>query len=57
MTFLSDGPMIAGGTSPFKDKLGGQKVASEQLTLSSEPVSPAMAEGYFVTHDALPRKM
>ncbi len=49
MTFLSDGPMIA-GTSPFKDKLG-QKVASEQLTLSSEPVSPAMAEGYFVTHD------
>ncbi len=49
MTFLSDGPMIA-GTSPFKDKLG-QKVASGKLTLSSKPVSPAMAEGYFVTND------
>lgn len=49
MTFLSDGPMIA-GISPFQDKLG-QKVASNKLTLSSEPVSPAMADGYFVTSD------
>lgn len=49
MTFLGDGALIS-GTSPFKDKLG-KKVANSKLTLSSEPISPAMAEGYFVTHD------
>ena len=49
MTFLGDGAMI-GGTSPFKNKLG-QKVASEKLTISSQPVADAMASGYFVTSD------
>ncbi len=49
MTFLGDGAMI-GGTSPFKNKLG-QKVASEKLTISSQPVADAMASGYFVTGD------
>lgn len=47
--FLSDGAMIA-GTSPFKGKLG-QQVANEQLTLSAQPLSPAMAEGYFITDE------
>lgn len=49
MTFLSDGPMIA-GTSPFKNKLG-QKVAGSKLTLASRPVSEKMAEGYFITDE------
>jgi len=49
MTFLGDGSLI-GGTSPFRSKLG-QKVASEKLTISSQPVSDAMANGYFVTSD------
>ena len=39
--------MIA-GTTPFKDKLG-QQVANSKLTISAEPVSPQMADGYFVT--------
>lgn len=49
MTFLGDRAMIA-GTSPFKDKLG-QQVANSKLTLSAQPVSPSMADGYFVTGD------
>ncbi|NLW16942.1 MAG: TldD/PmbA family protein [Firmicutes bacterium] len=48
-TFLGDGAMIA-GTSPFKDKLG-QQVADSKLTISAQPVSPQMADGYFVTGD------
>lgn len=47
--FLHDSALIA-GTSPLKDKLG-QKVAHESLTLSAEPLSPYMADGYFVTND------
>lgn len=49
MTFLGDSALI-GGTSPFKNKLG-QKVADDKLTISSQPVSEAMASGYFVTRD------
>lgn len=49
MSFLGDGPMIA-GISPFKDKLN-QQVANEKLNLKSEPLSDKMAEGYFVTDD------
>ncbi len=47
--FLQDGPLIE-GTSPLKDKLG-QKVANESMTLSAEPLSPYMADGYFITDD------
>lgn len=48
-TYLGDRAMIA-GTTPFKDKLG-QQVANSKLTISAEPVSPQMADGYFVTVD------
>ena len=51
-TYLSDSALIA-DTSLLKDKLG-EKVASEKLTLSSQPVSPEMAMGYFVTRDGFP---
>lgn len=48
-TYLSDGSLIS-GTSLLKDKMG-QPVASPLLTLSSRPLSPEMAAGYFVTGD------
>lgn len=48
-TYLGDRAMIA-GTTPFKDKLG-QQVAHSKLTISAQPVSPQMADGYFVTSD------
>ena len=48
-TFLGDRALIT-GTSPFKGKLG-QQVANSKLTLSAQPVSPSMADGYFVTSD------
>lgn len=48
-TFLGNGAMIA-GTSPFRDKLG-QQVANSKLTLSAQPVSSSMAQGYFITGD------
>ncbi|MDR0248788.1 MAG: TldD/PmbA family protein [Oscillospiraceae bacterium] len=47
-TFLSDSALIA-GTSPLKDKLG-QKVASEALTVVSEPAAPGVC-GYRITAD------
>ena len=48
-TYLGDRALIA-GTSLLKDKMG-EEVASPKLTLSSKPVSPEMADGYFVTPD------
>ncbi|MGI6358437.1 MAG: TldD/PmbA family protein [Bacillota bacterium] len=48
-TYLGDRALIT-GTSLLKDKLG-QPVASGKLTLSSQPLSPRVADGYFVTPD------
>lgn len=49
MTLLGDGALIS-GTSPFKDKMG-QEVANSKLSISAEPTSPTMAEGYFITDE------
>ena len=48
-TFMGDGALIS-GTSPFKNRLGEQ-VANAKFTLSAEPLSPALAEGYFITDE------
>ena len=46
---IYDGALIS-GTSVFKDKLG-QQVADPRLVIHSRPVSPEVADGYFVTGD------
>lgn len=46
---LSDGAMIA-GSSKLKDKIG-TKIAAENFTWHSNPLSDDLPEGYRVTHD------
>jgi PmbA protein len=46
---LSDRPIIA-GTSVYKDSLG-QQIANPIFSLHCRPVSPEIADGYFVTGD------
>jgi len=46
---ITDSPLIT-GTSIFKDQLNRQ-VTSPLLTLYSRPVSPEIADGYFITGD------
>lgn len=48
-TYLSNMPLIS-GTSKLKDKLN-EPIASEKLTLSSEPMSEDISNGYFITSD------
>lgn len=48
-TYLSDMALIS-GTSKLKDKLE-KIIASEKLTLSSEPISKEISNGYFITSD------
>lgn len=47
--YLRDTALIA-GTSALKDKIN-QVVASEKLTLHSNPVSDEISDGYFITKD------
>lgn len=53
-TFLGDRALIT-GMSTFKDKLG-DLVADSKFTLRSSPLSPEMADGYFVTSDGFVAK-
>ena len=46
---IFDGALIS-GTSVYKDKLGEQ-VADPRLTIHSRPISPEIADGYFITGD------
>jgi PmbA protein len=46
---IRDGSLIA-GTSIYKDKLN-KTIASDKFTLHSAPVSPEIADGYFITPD------
>ncbi|MGI6082861.1 MAG: TldD/PmbA family protein, partial [Limnochordia bacterium] len=46
---LTDRPLIS-GTSLYKESLG-EAIAGSELTLHSRPVSPEIADGYFVTGD------
>ena len=46
---IRDGSLIA-GTSIYKDKLN-KTIASDKFTLHSKPVSPEIADGYFITPD------
>ena len=52
---ITDGPLIT-GTSIFKDQLN-QLVASPLFTLYSQPLSPEIASGYFVTGDGYAAKL
>ncbi|MTI49276.1 MAG: TldD/PmbA family protein [Firmicutes bacterium] len=47
--FLSDSALIS-GTSRFKDKINEQ-VASNKLTLRTNPVDEGISKGYFITPD------
>lgn len=52
--YLRDMALIS-GTSALKDKIGRQ-VASEKLTLHSNPVSDEISGGYFITPDGFEAK-
>lgn len=51
---LTDYPLIA-GTSIYKDKLNEQ-ITDTQLTIHSNPMSPELAGGYFITGDGFEAK-
>jgi len=46
---ISDGKMVT-GNSLYKDKLN-EKIASSKLSIHSQPLSDAIADGYFITSD------
>ncbi len=54
LSFMTDSAlrdnMLISGTSLYKDSVGKQ-IASAGFALSSEPLSPEMAAGYFITPD------
>ena len=49
MQYISDGKMVT-GNSLYKDKLN-EKIASSKLSIHSQPLSDAIADGYFITSD------
>lgn len=53
-TFLRDDVLIS-GSSILKDKLN-EKVASDKLTIHSNPISEELVSGYFVTQDGFEAK-